>query len=342
MAQKTLTVRIIQRNDTLANWNANNPVLLKGEVGMITDATPKRFKIGDGTTSWDLLPTYSYISSDDADALDILAQMLSDDDFGKVDDVTVDDVSVVDNKKVAKIVMATISYSDDAQEVADDKVSKSKIVLHKIAKTGNYNDLSNKLVSVDNLDSQDTRNPLSANQGRVLKNLAQGASVGHSYSTIQALVTALNGYNSDELKVGGSLYVQSLNVPDFWVYSIESVSVPYSYTTDQALIDIINASGSVQIGYYRISKLETEKVDLTNYATKDFVNNLISELTDEIEDINLSVASLTGLIADIQQKDAEQDSDISGLKSRLQTIESDDTILRSTDTFILNGGNSVV
>ena len=50
----TLTTRIILRNDSTANWLANeNQVLLKGEVGIEFLANGKvKMKIGDGTSPW--------------------------------------------------------------------------------------------------------------------------------------------------------------------------------------------------------------------------------------------------------------------------------------------------
>lgn len=39
-----------QRYDTAANWAANNPVLLEGEIGVEKDTF--KFKFGDGVTAW--------------------------------------------------------------------------------------------------------------------------------------------------------------------------------------------------------------------------------------------------------------------------------------------------
>ena len=51
MTAKTLSgVRLILRNDTASNWTTNNPVLLKGEMGVESDTG--LFKFGDGTHSW--------------------------------------------------------------------------------------------------------------------------------------------------------------------------------------------------------------------------------------------------------------------------------------------------
>lgn len=51
--------RIIPRHDTKANWETNNPILLKGESGNVDD-NPNLYKIGDGTSRWNDLPFRGY------------------------------------------------------------------------------------------------------------------------------------------------------------------------------------------------------------------------------------------------------------------------------------------
>lgn len=50
----TLSTKIALRNDTAANWETQNPVLLKGEMGVETDT--RLLKVGDGSTTWVNLP----------------------------------------------------------------------------------------------------------------------------------------------------------------------------------------------------------------------------------------------------------------------------------------------
>ena len=58
---KILTIKNLQlRNDTSANWLSINPVLAKGEMGIEIDT--RKFKFGDGATTWDAL---NYASSED-------------------------------------------------------------------------------------------------------------------------------------------------------------------------------------------------------------------------------------------------------------------------------------
>lgn len=57
MAEKTLNGRIRQKIDTSANWTANNPVLLDGELIIArTNAGETRIKVGDGTSTYTQLP----------------------------------------------------------------------------------------------------------------------------------------------------------------------------------------------------------------------------------------------------------------------------------------------
>ena len=55
MAQKTIMAHMKQRRDTLANWASTNPVLLDGELGIVTD-DPNLYKVGNGSTAWNDLP----------------------------------------------------------------------------------------------------------------------------------------------------------------------------------------------------------------------------------------------------------------------------------------------
>ena len=57
----TLNIRIQLRNDTAENWNTQNPVLLKGEMGVETDTG--KTKIGNGTAHWKDLK-YSGVDED--------------------------------------------------------------------------------------------------------------------------------------------------------------------------------------------------------------------------------------------------------------------------------------
>lgn len=56
MAEKTLNVQILTRNDTAANWSSANPVLGKAEAAYETDT--RKLKFGDGVTAYNDLPYF--------------------------------------------------------------------------------------------------------------------------------------------------------------------------------------------------------------------------------------------------------------------------------------------
>lgn len=350
MPQKTLTTRIILRNDTQANWNSVKPVLMKGEIGLEIDTG--NYKIGDGTTAYDLLPLYSNITNSQKNSLDILITMLNEEKFGKVDDVQVNNVSVLGEDKIAKIVIGDLVIGEEKESFTGN------ITLHKVAKTGKYADLEGKPNTVDNLESTSITDNLSANQGRVLKEMLQAIPSGEAYSDIQTLVNSLNSLEKGKKNIGSNLYIQTMKVPDFWIYGVLDNSVAYTYTTDDAFINEIDTNGFVQVGYYQVAMLETEKVDLTNYYTQDQVNSLLSnKLSANAFNIYVGKLDATsdadgnfGYSADLYNNDGtnyatrkflfnkndfKQEGNDSDKKYSLA-----DSVLRDTDTFILNGGNS--
>lgn len=100
--------------------------------------------------------------------------------------------------------------------------------------------------------------------------LAEGRSRSASYATIAAMQTALEGANNSQFKVGDNIFIEAVDVPDFWVSKVNATK-----GTDK-----VPASGSFNstynVGYYTISKLETQKVDLSSYALKSYVDTQIA------------------------------------------------------------------
>lgn len=68
VANRVLTTHMQMRSDIEANWKANDPLLMIGELGLTTDGENKgRFKIGDGATAWSGLAYYGAGSSPSGD-----------------------------------------------------------------------------------------------------------------------------------------------------------------------------------------------------------------------------------------------------------------------------------
>lgn len=136
---------------------------------------------------------------------------------------------------------------------------KAEIVQGSVAQI--ETDIQPTLTSIQN--TADTANS-TANTAR---SIAEGANQSLSYSNYSAMVTAFNNLANNVYKVGQNVMIITLNVPDLWVSSIESTSQSYTYTTDEAFTTALATNGYVQVGYYKLSALETQKVDLTDYVT---------------------------------------------------------------------------
>ena len=81
------------------------------------------------------------------------------------------------------------------------------------------------------------------------KSIAQGRARAVSFDTVSAMATALNSAAKTDYKVGDNLFIKALNVPDYWISKV-------------------NDSKSGDYGYFEISPLETQSVDLSGYQTK--------------------------------------------------------------------------
>lgn len=134
------------------------------------------------------------------------------------------------------------------------------------------------------------------NTAYTAERIALGANQSLSFSNYQAMITAFNSLANNVYNVGQNVMIITLNVPDLWISSIESTSSAYTYTTDEAFTTELATNGYVQVGYYRLSALETQKVDLTNYYTKSQADTLLGSKVDEssfVYDSNTETLSIT-------------------------------------------------
>lgn len=102
-----------------------------------------------------------------------------------------------------------------------------------------------------------------------VRGIAEGAGAAMSFSNYASLVSDFNSASDEDYKLGQSIYINTLNVPDLWIYDVSDISILYYYTTDEAFTDLLKQQGYVQIGYYKVAALETQKVDLSNYVSLD-------------------------------------------------------------------------
>lgn len=103
----------------------------------------------------------------------------------------------------------------------------------------------------------DTANAANATADEA-KAIAQGSQRAIGFATLQAAITALNGYDNSQLKVGDNVYIVETGVPDLWVAAVEQNSVAYNYTTNDAFNDDLVENTLVQVGYYKFAYLESD------------------------------------------------------------------------------------
>ena len=126
--------------------------------------------------------------------------------------------------------------------------------------------------------------------------LAAGRALALSVTNIENLVSSFKNASDTYAKVGDNIYVQQLNVPDFWVFKIDTNKANYTYTTDQAFLQAIARNGYVQVGYFQISQLEAKhQVTFGYYYDNQFYYN--AGHTDQI------VPDENGMFFDITTKD---------------------------------------
>lgn len=128
-----------------------------------------------------------------------------------------------------------------------------------------HQDISGKQDKIDN--NLSTINKTVTGAINEVNSIAKGANQALSYGNYQTMITAFNNLANDVYNVGQNVMIITLEVPDLWISSIESTSQTYTYTTDEAFTTALATNGYVQVGYYKLSALETQKVDLTNYVT---------------------------------------------------------------------------
>jgi hypothetical protein len=115
-----------------------------------------------------------------------------------------------------------------------------------------------------------------------IENIAKGAQQSISFGDYMSMVSVFNHLPIGAFNVGQNVLIITLNVPDLWVSKIDSESVPYTYASDEAIVSELLEKGSIRIGYYMISALETQKVDLSDYYNKTEVNELLTDKLDKV------------------------------------------------------------
>lgn len=144
-------------------------------------------------------------------------------------------------------------------------------------------------------------------------NIAQGKTQGYTFETFAEMTTALKSATSTQYKIGDSLYIKEEGVTDYWVSGILSTN-----------------TGTY--GYYEITPLETQKVDLTEYQKKSdrTLQTSIKTIVGAINEVNRNTdiamqtqVQLEGKIDTVADNVTTLESNVSTLTSQLETAQTD-------------------
>lgn len=150
-----------------------------------------------------------------------------------------------------------------------DMIVYEQIPADKELSSTSTNSVQNKVVT-ENFARVDNEFLKVNQRADTIEEIAKGAVVAKSYLTYRDMVADLNVESKNKYNVGQHFIIQTKGVPDLYVYGIANTSVPYIYTSDEAIV-ISTETNILQVGYYILSQLETQKADLTEYAKKSQV-----------------------------------------------------------------------
>ena len=178
-----------------------------------------------------------------------------------------------------------------AIEKLDDKIDG----IEQTAINTSYNN------STSGLSATNVQNAIDENAsiGNQALNIAKGRNQSLAYNNYSEMITALNSMSKDELKRGQNVYIGTVGVPDLWVYSVEDNSVSYSYVNDETIVNSLGTDTTIQVGYYKLAQLETQKVDLTN------IENDIDNLQTSDTNINALITALTNRVTELEKAGGE-------------------------------------
>ena len=145
------------------------------------------------------------------------------------------------------------NHADNATTLANNAVATA----NNAVATANEAKTTAQTAETNANNAVDTANAANATAGEA-KAIAQGSQRAIGFATLQAAITALNGYSNTQLKVGDNVYIVETGVPDLWVAAVEQNSVAYNYTTNDAFNDDLVENTIVQVGYYKFAYLESD------------------------------------------------------------------------------------
>lgn len=284
MAQ--LNTRLVLRNDIYTAWESSNPILLKGEVGVeYNPSVPTeqgqlnysvKIKIGDGINTWNDLPYFG----GNSEIIDDITQEVS------------NIVNVLGDEETEGTVIYRIGTLEEQLSTKADKTEVEQALAEKA-------DISTVIALEESLDkkanAEDVTNALElkADKTYVDEELAKKAIAEDVTNALTEKANIADVYAKDEVYTKSEVEVYVNNqIGSAGHLKREIVeSLPLDISADIDTIYMVKKEGGLidQDHYeeYMIINGTWEKigdtyVDLTNYATKEYVTNEIDTVEEAI------------------------------------------------------------
>ena len=189
----------------------------------------------------------------------------------------IDNLNISANK-IEKVATITITKKDGTEQVTEIYDGEDYILTDE-----DKEEIADTVKPMVETDIQ----PILENIENIAENakvIAEGASQALNYLDYEDMVNNFNAFDKNKFNTGRNIMIKKLNVPDAWIYGLSEEYVEYTYTTDEDLINLLISDRGLQVGYYILSPLETQKVDLTDYAKKEQFITLTQEEYDALEE----------------------------------------------------------
>lgn len=129
-----------------------------------------------------------------------------------------------------------------------------------------------------------------------VERIAKGAQKALTHKNYSEMIAWFNGAYSNSpnysLNVGQNIMIITLNVPDLWVSGYAPYYKEYEYISDEAFVEELMTNGSVHIGDYKVSALETQKVNLADYYDKGEIDGMIGDISTALDTLHEYAQSL--------------------------------------------------
>lgn len=93
-----------------------------------------------------------------------------------------------------------------------------------------------------------------------------GANKAVAFPSYSEMITVLKNAEKDKYRVGQNIYIGTLGVPDVWISAVNDTKAFYVYVGDSFIVTALQSG--LNVGYFTLRALETQKVDLINYQKK--------------------------------------------------------------------------